>query len=152
MFQWMNEDEGVNEWMSLFDFCRPKLCNSDLRIIDLLTSNHSCGIDGRTVYLKKSYWGEVENDRLATYWCPYQFCHCKSDGDLPGCKFDSDREDGQCAHNRTGILCGRCKKNFSVGLNIALNLGFSLGLERWHFNLMAFQHILFDLHNCVLTS
>ena len=93
------------------------------------------------MYLKKSYWGEVENGRLAAYRCPYQFCHYKSDLYLPGCKFDPDRVDGQCAHNRTGILCGRCKKNFSVGLNIALNLGFSLGLERWHFNLMAFHHI-----------
>ena len=108
----------------------PKLCNSDLQILDLLTSNHRCGNDGRTVYLKNNYWGKVENGRLATYRCPYQFCQCKSDRDFPGCKLNPDRVHGQCAHNRTGILCGSCKKNFSVGLNIALNLGFSLGLER----------------------
>lgn len=75
-----------------------------------------CSDDGRTVYLQKGYWGGAVDGRLVTYFCPSHYCRCVHNGNLPGCMFNPDRIDEQCAHNRTGVLCGRCDKGLSVGL------------------------------------
>ena len=85
-------------------------------LICLLSSFHRCSDDSRTVYLKEGHWGGEVNGRLVTYFCPPDYCRCVQKGDLPGCIFNPDRIDDQCAHNRTGVLCGRCQKGLSVGL------------------------------------
>lgn len=68
------------------------------------------------MYLIEGYWGGVIDGRLVTYFCPSHYCQCVTDGDLPGCVFNPAHIDEQCAHNRTGVLCGKCKKGLSVGL------------------------------------
>lgn len=68
------------------------------------------------MYLTEGYWGGVIDGRLVTYFCPSHYCQCVTDGDLPGCVFNPAHIDEQCAHNRTGVLCGKCKKGLSVGL------------------------------------
>jgi len=75
-----------------------------------------CGNDSRTVYLKEGHWGEVMDGRLAACFCPSNYCKCVRNRDLPGCVFNPDRIDDQCAHNRTGVLCGQCQQGLSVGL------------------------------------
>lgn len=68
------------------------------------------------MYLIEGYWGGVIDGRLVTYFCPSHYCQCVTQGDLPGCVFNPAHIDEQCAHNRTGVLCGKCKKGLSVGL------------------------------------
>ena len=70
----------------------------------------------RDVFLQEGYWGGVENGQLVTYFCPYKYCNCVRNGDLPGCMFDSSNPDSQCNPGREGHLCGRCRGNLSVGL------------------------------------
>ena len=46
--------------------------------------------------------------------CPFNYCHSpteKVNFSLP------DKVDGQCAYNRTGILCGACQQNLSLSLS-----------------------------------
>ncbi|XP_032221183.1 uncharacterized protein LOC116603702 [Nematostella vectensis] len=76
-----------------------------------------CDDNGRAVYLDEGVWGGVFHDRLVTYICPYQYCYCnKSSKEQVGCRFDPDNVDSQCAQGRTGLLCGRCKDDLTVGL------------------------------------
>lgn len=68
------------------------------------------------MYLKEGYWGGVKDGNLVTYFCPYKYCRCIKNGDLPGCMFDSTEPDSHCRPGREGWLCGRCKDGLSVGL------------------------------------
>ena len=51
-----------------------------------------------------------------TYFCPFKYCNCSKTSGLPGCLFNAENSDGQCANNREGWMCGKCKANTSVGL------------------------------------
>lgn len=88
----------------------------------LILFNHRCGENARTVYLKEGHWGGEVNGRLVTYYCPPNYCRCVTVGDLPGCIFNPDHIDHQCDHNRTGVLCGQCKKGLSVGLRLVQHI------------------------------
>ena len=69
------------------------------------------------MYLKEGFWGGLnKRGDLVTYFCPFQYCNCTSTPGLPGCLFDADNIDRQCADNREGWLCGKCKVDTSVGL------------------------------------
>ena len=71
--------------------------------------------------------------RLVTYFCPSHYCQCVPNGDMPGCIFNPDRVDDQCAHNRTGVLCGKCKKDLSVGLRSVKHCDFRDGAHKLAF-------------------
>lgn len=84
-------------------------CNRELSGILRCENGHT--------YLKEGYWANVTDDGLlVTYYCPYKYCDCKTDGKLPGCLFDAVNSTAQCAKNREGWLCGKCSGNTSVGL------------------------------------
>ena len=84
-------------------------------VLTLFSSFDRCE-DGRTVYLKDDFWGGLnKRGDLVTYFCPFQYCNCTSTRALPGCLFDSNIIDRQCAENREGWLC-ECQGDSSVGL------------------------------------
>ena len=97
-----------------------QLYNSLINYLILFTQR--CSENARTVYLKEGHWGGEFNGRLVTYYCPPNYCRCVTQGDLPGCIFNPDNIDNQCAHNRTGVLCGQCKSGLSVGLRLELHI------------------------------
>jgi len=90
----------------------------------VIPSTHRCNENARTVYLKEGHWGGEVNGRLVTYYCPPNYCRCVTEGDLPGCIFNPDHIDDQCDHNRTGVLCGKCKHGLTVGLRLVQNIFF----------------------------
>lgn len=45
-----------------------------------------------------------------TRHCPLDFCQ------LTSSSISFTMPDQQCAHNRSGVLCGSCRRNFSIGL------------------------------------
>ena len=79
-----------------------------------------CNLTLMRAYKKEGYWigyaaNETENENsLVTGYCPKGFCSSTKNNLLPG---KADREELDhliCSESRTGILCGQCKKNFSV--------------------------------------
>jgi len=92
------------------------------RTVVFVLFTHRCGENARTVYLKEGHWGGDFNGRLVTYYCPPNYCRCVTEGDLPGCIFNPDHIDNQCDHNRTGVLCGKCKEGLTVGLRLVQNI------------------------------
>lgn len=78
-----------------------------------------CSIDTMLIHRKASYWIGVELQKNMSYenfstlyfiheHCPFDFCK-------PG-SFDFSLEDAdsQCSHNRSRILCGKCKPGYSL--------------------------------------
>ena len=64
---------------------------------------------GNNVIPRTNYWGFWNKDKLVFVQCPAEYC-CSNTVNGPCEKFDS------CAGNRTDILCGTCKKGFSVSI------------------------------------
>ena len=53
------------------------------------------------------------NDYLIYHYCPFDYCHPK----YPNVQINLSTlhgADAQCAHHRSGLLCGRCKPGFSL--------------------------------------
>ena len=89
--------------------------------VDQLQNDHSkaiCSIANETIhrYSNSTWWlgdSEGENSsRAAIYglYCPFDYCVRK---DIHLQINETDFADSQCAHHRTGILCGACKGNWS---------------------------------------
>ena len=63
-------------------------------------------------------WITYINDTVSSGYvihanCPHDYCHPQTEKvnfSLP------DDVDGQCAYNRTGVLCGTCQKNLTLSL------------------------------------
>ena len=69
------------------------------------------------MYLYKGYVANVSDNKLVLYFCPNNYCKCKSDGpDILGCEYDYKNPDMQCAPGREGLLCGACRKGLTVSL------------------------------------
>lgn len=80
-----------------------------------------CKGDGKTIYLKKGYWGITDKDgQLSVFPCPAGYCKCTNELDKRETEKDEciyirfDNENNQCEKNRHGQLCGSCMKGFSV--------------------------------------
>ena len=87
-------------------------------VLTLFCSFDRCE-DGRTVYLKDGFWGGLnKRGDLVTYFCSFQYCNCTSTPGLPGCLFDPNNIDRQCADNREGWLCGKCSRYSRRGIEV----------------------------------
>ena len=79
-----------------------------------------CKGDGKTIYLKRGYWGTMSEKGFFVLPCPPEYCKCStgentSEALTDECvfvKFNNAIE--QCAINRSGNLCGSCKGKLSV--------------------------------------
>lgn len=104
--------------------------------------DYFCLFNGRcdsrgAVYLKEGYWANIsDTGALVTYFCPFKYCKCTRKDGLPGCLFDPEHIDDQCAKNREGWMCGKCKENTSVGLRYNEIFVFVLAVNgeatHWH--------------------
>ncbi len=64
---------------------------------------------GNSVTPRPNYWGYWHNGELVFQQCPASYCCSGSENSICG-RFD------YCEENRTGILCGSCRDNFSVSI------------------------------------
>ena len=80
---------------------------------------HSCPIGGTcssSLAAQPNFWGfPVDKDNVSFKLCPEGYCCLPSVHNK--CSFDNNSYlYSGCQGNRTGILCGQCKQNFSEGL------------------------------------
>ena len=82
-------------------------------LLSSLSSDIHCDVNEQTISgLSKGAWlGRINNNTLGfSHVCPFESCY-----------FDKtivnlSHPDSMCKHNRSGVLCGSCKGNFSVML------------------------------------
>ena len=79
-----------------------------------------CDKNGKTVYLKRGFWAKTVDDKFSTYPCPHDFCNCPRYHEptllaKDECVLVAEE---MCKGNRdpNSILCGKCKRGFSVVL------------------------------------
>ena len=73
-----------------------------------------CDVKAGAIYIKEGYWaGRVPGTNVfRTYHCPPSYCQCTNGSSMIGdCLYVPGR---MCNANRTGTLCGECKKGLSV--------------------------------------
>ncbi|XP_028393286.1 uncharacterized protein LOC114517688 [Dendronephthya gigantea] len=99
------------------------LCST---VQDRIIGISRCGQNGRSLYLRKGYWGGpthggvigVEKCSFSVIQCPYGYCECVSSREKAGltnqCECYFDAHVNQCVEGREGILCGQCKKGLSA--------------------------------------
>ena len=77
----------------------------------LLKYNIQCDIGDQRVFRTANIWvGNTSNGILAVHkHCPYDYCIAT---DISFAVLDD--QDTQCAHDRSGVLCGRCKPHMSA--------------------------------------
>ena len=81
--------------------------------LNLPSKSINCDINTQNITRYGDMWIGYKNDSdcLIVYQnCPYDYCN---DGTIP---FKVNFPDPQCLHNRSGILCGKCKKGLSLTL------------------------------------
>ena len=79
-----------------------------------------------------SYFNHTENSSgyLIYLHCPFDYCSTSDHGITINLN-EEDGADAQCAHNRAGILCGRCRPGFSLSLGSS----HCISCLHWHVNL-----------------
>ena len=81
--------------------CRPELISFSI----------TCDINTQNITKNGDMWIGYKNGCLIVYpSCPFDYC---TDGTI---QFKVTSPDPQCLHKRSGILCGQCKKGFSLTL------------------------------------
>ena len=90
------------------------ICQCDLILSSCPVSVTTCNINGQTILRPANSWivGKTNNDDSHTYQvsqrCPLDYC-------LPHSSYlDLSNPDTQCQFDRTGLLCGKCKKGLSA--------------------------------------
>ena len=78
----------------------------------------NCSIQHRTIAKRLYSWIGVVKRRNHTYlatskYCPLDYCNPKVSSVHSNDSLDQDK---QCRYNRTGVLCGSCKENWSLVL------------------------------------
>ena len=72
-------------------------------------SGCTCSIDDSVISCPPGKWiGNRSNDVIVHHHCPFDYCTFETDSDV------TDVLDKQCAHNRSGILCGKCQPGLSL--------------------------------------
>ena len=85
-------------------------CICDKRLSKYSNGNLVCDIDADSIFRKGSLWLRYDDSYLKVHAkCPLNYC-TKSD------TINIEHPDDQCANNRSGVICGKCKKNSSIGL------------------------------------
>ena len=83
---------------------------------ELLKYTSVCNVDDGSILNSGDFWagGLYKNGNyigvISFPHCPFDYC--KEDA----VKFTLEDPDTQCAHNRSGIICGQCKFNYSLKL------------------------------------
>ena len=94
---------------ALSNFTHGCVCNERL-------TNFYCNISDQTVlrgsriWISASFSGNVSNGVLIHQYCPFDYCKEEF------VAVDLSNPDTQCAFQRSGILCGGCKTNYSLAL------------------------------------
>ena len=76
----------------------------------------TCNISDQTVHYRKSMWlnasfvGNTTNGYIIHRYCPFDYCKYEE------MSINLENPDAQCAFNHSDILCGGCKKGFSLAL------------------------------------
>lgn len=86
------------------------LCNIDTGLIQRPSSSS---------WIKPT-WDKNQSTYLGFIWsqqCKPLYCKPEDEVNPTQLNFSNPDSDGQCTENRTGILCGMCKKNHSLVLN-----------------------------------
>ena len=93
---------------TLSDYPAQCVCNSQLQ-----ENNFTCNISDQTVLRKGTVWinaSTTANGVIIYYNCPFGYCR---QGEID---VNLESPDSQCAMNRSGILCGRCRSGLSLAL------------------------------------
>ena len=86
-------------------------CICDARLIDI-DSTTTCDINNLTIQRNSNFWMGFDDERglILQSRCPFDYCISDS------INVPVNNGDVQCDGNRAGILCGRCRENFSLSL------------------------------------
>ena len=84
-----------------------------------------CDITSQTVHRSSPYWvGYIEEHSIVNKkaiikhsFCPFGYCFAKSV--QIKATVDHFYQDLQCSGYRTGLLCGKCKQNYSLGFGVS---------------------------------
>ena len=79
----------------------------------LLRFTHKCSIDKTTASIerdKNNFWISQIDSEIHEFRCPLDYCK-----DIPE-DISLSYPSAQCDFNRNGIVCGQCRKNFSLAL------------------------------------
>ena len=128
-----------------FNLSKERVCECDPR---LQFYTNSCNITEQSVQHKGDFWVGYSNESECLILHPHcPFDYCKS-GSVTFTFNDTDR---QCKHNRSGLLCGRCKQGLSLtfatsqctecssDINLLLLLAFALAGLALVFFLLIFR-------------
>ncbi|CAB4011408.1 Hypothetical predicted protein [Paramuricea clavata] len=110
--------------------CPPGYIHRDNTCVCLIVQDRiigisRCGDDGKSLYLRKGYWGGPRHSNaikgksclFSVVECPYGYCQCGSNsmnGLTNQCECYFNATVNQCVEGREGILCGECKDGLSV--------------------------------------
>ena len=77
-----------------------------------------CNITNQTVFRQSPRWigyNNINNTKniIVHYFCP--LAYCREENVHINTTYNSFDQDAQCAKCRTGLLCGSCKRNYSLG-------------------------------------
>ena len=95
-------------------------CVCDSRLFPYFT-DPNCNFETRSIFRHNTNaWIMYINDTDTPDYvihpnCPYDYCQPQTDNIRINLN-DQNGEDAQCAYNRTGILCGKCKEELSLSL------------------------------------
>ena len=91
-----------------FNLSKEHVCECEPR---LQAYTSSCNVTHRSVQHKGDFWVGYSNESeglILHPHCPFDYCKSGS------VKFTFNETDKQCKHNRSGLLCGRCKQGLSL--------------------------------------
>ena len=88
-----------------------KLCDCDKKLKDATANQIICNANNKTIKRLGDVWiGNISDCVILYTPCPFDYCNRTQ------VSFSLTDPDPQCALNRTGILCGGCKRGFSLVL------------------------------------
>ena len=91
-----------------FNLSKECVCECEPR---LQVYTNSCNITEQSIQHKGDFWVGYSNESeglILHPHCPFDYCKSES------VKFTFNDTDKQCKHNRSGLLCGRCKQGLSL--------------------------------------
>ena len=86
-------------------------CICDARLVDI-DSTIVCDINNLTIQRNSDFWIGFDDERglIVQSHCPFDYCNSEA------ISVPINNSDVQCNGNRAGILCGRCRENFSLSI------------------------------------
>ena len=110
----LNEDNSLRVSLELlpcpigFNLSKEHVCECEPR---LQVYTNSCNVTDRSIQHNGDFWVGYSNESeglILHPHCPFDYCKSGS------VKFTFNETDKQCKHNRSGLLCGRCKQGLSL--------------------------------------